>query len=241
MKSNLRAALLHVPLRMRRAGGAERGGAGFNERLERHVKASQQGAAAAREGEENMASIQKRILVIGKRADILERAVAALNKQGHAVAGTVSESPDTEFHAGDFDLITLGGGVDAATRERLHARFKEQNKDVMVLDVYAPIAAQQIAWALRRSSVEGELGSAFSVTEGDDAIVARATIERACTLRLDIYSYPGSALEPEVARIVDTSVTPGTHEFRFESERARDGFMAVLTLNGEEHHLHRLR
>ncbi|WP_437856165.1 hypothetical protein [Sorangium sp. So ce363] len=188
-----------------------------------------------------MASRAIRILVIGKRADILERSVAALNKQGHSAVGTLSASPDTEFHAGDFDLITLGGGVDAATRARLHARFKEQNKDVMVLDVYAPIASQQIAWALRRSSVEGELGSAFSVTEANDTFVARATIERACTLRLDIYSYPGGALEPEVARIVDTSVPQGTHEFRIEKQLARDGFMAVLTLNGEEHHLHRLQ
>ncbi|WP_437743220.1 hypothetical protein WME73_49060 [Sorangium sp. So ce302] len=188
-----------------------------------------------------MASRAIRILVIGKRADILERSVAALNKQGHSAVGTLSASPDTEFHAGDFDLITLGGGVDGATRARLHARFKEQNKDVMVLDVYAPIASQQIAWALRRSSVEGELGSAFSVTEANDTFVARATIERACTLRLDIYSYPGGALEPEVARIVDTSVPQGTHELRIEKQLARDGFMAVLTLNGEEHHLHRLQ
>ncbi|WP_437507663.1 hypothetical protein [Sorangium sp. So ce1099] len=188
-----------------------------------------------------MESRAKRILVIGRRADVLQRGVAALNEQGHAAVGTVSASPDAEFHAGDFDLITLGGGVDAVTRARLHARFKEQNKDVLVLDVYAPIAGQQIARALRRSSVEGELGSAFSVTEGDDAAVARATIERACALRLDIYSYPGSALEPEVARVADTSVIPGTHEFRFEKELARDGFMAVLTLNGEEHHLHRLQ
>jgi hypothetical protein len=188
-----------------------------------------------------MATRAKRILVIGKRADVLERGVAALNEQGHSAVGTLSASPDAEFHAGDFDLITIGGGVDAAARERLHARFKEQNKDVMVLDVYAPIAGQQIAWALRRSSVEGELGSAFSVTEGNDAFVARATVERACTLRLEIYSYPGSALEPEIARIADTSVTPGTHEFRVEKELARGGFMAVLTLNGEEHHLHRLK
>ncbi|WP_437733549.1 hypothetical protein [Sorangium sp. So ce1335] len=187
-----------------------------------------------------MASRAKRILVIGKRADILERGVAALKQQGHAAVGTVGASPDTEFHAGDFDLITLGGGVDPATRARLHARFKEQNKDVMVLDVYAPIAFQQITWALRRNSVEGELGSAFSVTEGEDAFVARATIERACALRLDIYSYPGSVLEPEIARVVDTSVTPGTHEFKVAKELARNGFMAVLTLNGEEHHLHRL-
>lgn len=188
-----------------------------------------------------MASRATRILVIGKRADVLERGVAALNAQGHSAVGTLSASPDTEFHAGDFDLITLGGGVDAATRARLHARFKEQNKDVMVLDVYAPIASQQIAWALRRSSVEGELGSAFSVTEADDAFVARATIERACTLRLDIYSYPGGALEPKVTRVVDTSVTQGTHELRIEEELAREGFMAVLTLNGEEHHLQRLQ
>ncbi|WP_437779335.1 hypothetical protein [Sorangium sp. So ce1097] len=187
-----------------------------------------------------MASRARRILVIGKRADILERGVAALNQQGYSAVGTVSASPDAEFHAGGFDLITVGGGVDPATRARLHARFKEQNKDVMVLDVYAPIAMQQIAWALRRNSVDGELGSAFSVTEGEDAFVARATIERACTLRLEIYSYPGSALEPEIARVVDTSVAPGTHELKVAKELARGGFMAVLTLNGEEHHLHRL-
>ncbi|WP_437316443.1 hypothetical protein [Sorangium sp. So ce385] len=187
-----------------------------------------------------MVSRPKRILVIGKRADILERSVAALKQQGHSAVGTSSASPDAEFHAGDFDLITIGGGVDAATRARLHARFKEQNKDVMVLDVYAPIAGQQIAWALGRSSVEGELGSAFSVTEGAGAFVARATIERACALRLEIYSYPGATLVPAIARVVDTSVAPGTHEFRLEEELVRNGFMAVLTLNGEEHHLHRL-
>ncbi|WP_437806469.1 hypothetical protein [Sorangium sp. So ce1078] len=187
-----------------------------------------------------MTSKPRRILVIGRRADVLQRGVAALNHQGFAAVGTVGDSPDTEFHAGDFDLITIGGGVDAATRERLRARFKEQNKNVMLLDVYAPIAGQQIARALKRNSVEGELASAFSVTEGADAFAASVTIEVPCLLRLDIYSYRGSSLEPEIVRVADATVSPGAHVFKFEKELARDGFMVVLTLNDEEHHLHRL-
>ncbi|WP_437963858.1 hypothetical protein WMF04_29535 [Sorangium sp. So ce260] len=182
----------------------------------------------------------RRILVIGRRADILQRSVEALNNQGFSAVGTVGESPETEFHAGDFDLITMGGGVDAATRERLRARFKAQNKEVMLLDVYAPIAGQQIARALRRNSVEGELASAFSVAEDAGAFVASVTIEVPCALRLDIYSYRGSSLEPEIVRVADVTVSPGQHVFKIEKELARDGFMVVLTLNDEEHHLHRL-
>ncbi|WP_437313197.1 hypothetical protein [Sorangium sp. So ce385] len=75
--------------------------------------------------------------------------MAELNQRGFSAVSTVGDSPDTELHAGDFDLMVIGGGVDAATRERMRTRFKKQNRDVMVLDVYAPTAGQQIARALR--------------------------------------------------------------------------------------------
>ncbi|WP_129353963.1 hypothetical protein [Sorangium cellulosum] len=187
-----------------------------------------------------MMTSAKRMLIIGLKREPLDSGVAALRAQGYAAVGAVGPAAAAEFDARDFDLITIGGGVDAAPRAELKARFKAQNKDVMLLDVYRPIAMQQIAWALRRSSVEGELASAFSVSEGEDGLVANATILRDCRLRLDIYRYPGSSTEPEVVRVVEASVTPGAHAFPFDEALARDGFMAVLTLNGEEHHLHRL-
>lgn len=186
-----------------------------------------------------MTTTSKRVLVIGRAGPVNHRVVDGLRELGFSAVGTTGESPAAEFHARDFELIAIGNGVDDASRRAFKESFKEQNKDVLLLDAYAPVAVKQIASALRRADGAPALASAFSVEDGGEELIARATIREACDLRLAIYRHRGSP-EAEVVPVAESSVAPGSHVFKFAKELARDGFMAVLTLNEEEIHLERL-
>jgi N-hydroxyarylamine O-acetyltransferase len=91
----------------------------------------------------------KRVLLIGRDPLVLETVTAELAGAGLALSGTTRVAEATEgFHAGNFDLIALGGGLDTETRSRLKRAFAEQNPQVRLLDATAPVAVRQILDAL---------------------------------------------------------------------------------------------
>lgn len=182
-------------------------------------------------------STSKKVLIIGRSPEVNQRVVAQVNALGFSAAGTTDMAQAAAFDARDFDLIAMGGGVDPATRAALRATFKEQNKDVLLLNAFAPVAAQQIARAL--SPDARDLASDFSLEDGGEEIIASVTILEACNLHVDIYR-PGASSQPDAVRVVESSVPRGTHVFRFKKELARDAFLSVLTVNDEEHHVHPL-
>jgi N-hydroxyarylamine O-acetyltransferase len=87
----------------------------------------------------------RRVLVIGRDPMVLELVMEELSQTGLVVSGTnrVAEAA-REFHAGDFELIALGGGLDAATRAALRQAFAEQAPGTRLLDAFAPAAVRQI-------------------------------------------------------------------------------------------------
>jgi len=187
-----------------------------------------------------MTTKAERVLVIGVVAEVNRQVVEGLKALGFSAVGTIEVSTAaTDFHARDFDLIAMGGGVDPATRRRLRETFEEQSKDVLLLNAFAPVAVQQIAWALRGSRDGGQYASAFSVEDRGEKLEARVTTRRDCRLHLDVYRTRGTN-QWDVVRVAEASVTAGAHGFEIDKELTRDGLMLVLTLNEEEHHHHRL-
>ncbi|UQA63535.1 hypothetical protein E8A73_004950 [Polyangium aurulentum] len=187
-----------------------------------------------------MTTKAERVLVIGVVAEVNRQVVDGLKALGFSAVGSIAPSTAaTDFHARDFDLIAMGGGVDAATRRRLREAFEEQNKDVLLLDGFAPVAVQQIAWTLRGSRDGGSHASDFSVEDRGEKLEARVTTRRDCRLRLDVYRSRGTN-QWDVVRVAEASVTAGAHGFEIDKEITRDALMLVLTLNEEEHLLHRL-
>lgn len=97
----------------------------------------------------------QRVLLIGRDPLVLETVVRELKQAGLAVSGTnrVAEAAQ-DFHARDFELIVLGGGVDQATRSALRQAFAEQNPKARLLDAFAPVATRQILAALKTPAPE---------------------------------------------------------------------------------------
>ncbi|MFP4537266.1 MAG: arylamine N-acetyltransferase family protein [Dichotomicrobium sp.] len=91
-----------------------------------------------------------RVLVIGRSPLVLETVMEELGALGMTVTGTTEpDKAATAFDATGFDLIALGGGIPNALRSTLKRSFAAQNPAVRLLDTYAPVAAAQIADALR--------------------------------------------------------------------------------------------
>lgn len=116
--------------------------------------------------EDFSALADRRVLLIGRDPMVLELVMKELAQTGLVVTGTnrVAEAA-TEFHAGDFELIALGGGLDAAMRAALRQAFEEQNPQVRLLDAFAPTAVRQVIDTLKH----GEPSSAVDL----DAYFAR--------------------------------------------------------------------
>ena len=102
--------------------------------------------------------VGNRVLALGRLPEVLETVLGELAALGiDAVGTTEAKSAPERFDAREFGLITFGGGLRGPVEERLKQRFAEQNPSVRFLDVYAPLAAQQIVDALRatrRATVE---------------------------------------------------------------------------------------
>lgn len=184
-----------------------------------------------------MTASANRVLVIGVLPEVNRGVVAELTALGISAVGTTDVQGATSYHAGDFEVIAMGGGVDPATRAELRKSFEAQSTSVRVIDTFAPIAARHIASALRRSPDAEGFASAFSVEDGGEKLIARVTVRRDCELRLDAYAGPSPW---KVTRVAASSVSPGSPVLEIEKELVRDALMLVLTLNDEEYHLHRL-
>lgn len=90
-----------------------------------------------------------RVLVLGRVPEVLETVLDELAGLGIRAEGTIGpEEADERFDAGDFDLISFGGGIPAETVERLQRSFARQNPEVRLLRTYAPRAVREIAAAL---------------------------------------------------------------------------------------------
>jgi N-hydroxyarylamine O-acetyltransferase len=87
----------------------------------------------------------KRILLIGRSALVLEVIAGELKACGFDVDGTTTpDNAPKQFNAKDFDLIAIGGGVDAATNASIKAAFARQHPETYLLDAWAPAAVRQI-------------------------------------------------------------------------------------------------
>ncbi|MDN3519393.1 arylamine N-acetyltransferase [Aquisalimonas lutea] len=90
-----------------------------------------------------------RVLVIGRSPEVLETVLDELSGVGLRAQGTTDpERADEHFDAGEFDLIAFGGGVAAATAERLQRAFRQRNPGVRLLRTFAPRAVREIVTAL---------------------------------------------------------------------------------------------
>jgi hypothetical protein len=179
------------------------------------------------------------VLVIGARKDVLDKVKAELRAMGIEALGTTEvETASANFSARSVDLIAFGGGLSNAVRERLKSEFRAQKPQVILLDVFAPVAASQIATALGGERNARRLASGFEVTQRNGAHVVRLDVLEECAVRVQLFHL---ADPPSDETIVERHVTAGPFETSISKNRIRgSASILIVTLGGRESYTHRI-
>ena len=179
-----------------------------------------------------MVGTTKRVLIIGRVAAVNHRVVAWLVERGYAAVGAAGEGAFPELDARDFDLVAIGAGVDATTRAELKRRFQAQHPDVLLLDAYGPLAAEQVEDALRRAEGVPRCLESLVVEDAGEWRQVRVAVVRPCRLQLDVYRHHGSP-EPDIMPVATAQVVAGTHLFAVARAWTGEGHMLILRTDDE--------
>jgi hypothetical protein len=129
----------------------------------------------------------KRILLLGKRPDVMQRLLrqvhaAGLQAQGSTDLATLHQ----QFNALDFDLIGLGGGLEPPERQALTVEFQRRNPAVEVVDLVAPLVVEQLRYHTQKGAAP--LLSDLRVRVPNDVEISFSTAD-ACKLEASFYHY----------------------------------------------------
>lgn len=180
-----------------------------------------------------------KVLVIGKSRETLEKVKSGLAAKGIIAHGTTEiEMASVHFDANDYDLVAFGGGVETPIREKLKSKFRKQNRDIILLDTFAPIAVQHIAAAMQGDLDKREFASRFEVSEHERAYRLRLDVMKACDVRVEVY-HLGERLQAET--LVERHIPSGPFEARIDENRIRRGLnMILVMLEGKEFYFQRI-
>ena len=182
-----------------------------------------------------------RVLVLGRLPEILDDVTQQLVARGVSARGSIdAEHAADQFDAKDFDLISFGGGVVGPLNERLRLEFTRQNSEVQFLDVFAPVAVQQIVAALEGPDKPLRYVAGFHVAEDGADYVVTATILQPCSVRIEVHQTLEAPL-PHVKVVQESAAAPGPFECRIDAHYRIHGHMLLMMLNEEECCLHRMQ
>jgi DNA-binding NtrC family response regulator len=78
------------------------------------------------------------ILVIGRHAQIMETVLRLINSQaGWSATGAITDEEAIEkFNQGQFDLVLIGGGVEATSEQKFRVEFEKINPRIKIIRHY---------------------------------------------------------------------------------------------------------
>ena len=181
-----------------------------------------------------------RVLVLGRLPEVLPTVTQQLVAHGVAAQGSIdAEHAADQFDARDFDLISFGAGVIGPLNERLRLEFGRQNSQVRFLDIFAPVAVNQIISALAGPDRPRKFVADFGVTEDGSDYIVNATILQPCTVRIEVHQTLQAPL-PRVKVIDESAASPGPFERRIDARYRIHGQMLLMMLNDDECCLHQM-
>lgn len=171
-----------------------------------------------------------RVLVIGKHPGMGRRLRSALRARGIAAETlTVAKAISEGFDATAFDLVALGGGVEPDDRERLKKTVRRGNPSVQLLDVFAPVAVEQIDRALRGEGDRRHYASEVLFIRHSGNVCVRLDLRRSCRVRVEVH-HLGEKLEGW--KVEDCEARPGALEVSINQSWLRKGPNMVLAIVG---------
>lgn len=170
--------------------------------------------------------------MLGRVAAVNQRVVDRLVARGIAAVGAAGEGSFPDVDAREFDLVGLGAGIDPETRAALKQRLRGQQPAVELLDVYGPLAAEQIAAALRRAAGAPPVLGELAVEALAEVVLVRVVALQPCRLQVDVFRHRGSP-EAEVVPVAAAAVTAGTHTFAVGEAFTGEGHVLVVRADDE--------
>jgi hypothetical protein len=83
-----------------------------------------------------MEEAKLKVLILGRHQDILNRVLAALNKLPVRIDGAITDDQAFDFlDRNQYDVISIGGGIEAETRERIRDVLITNMPDIQVIEV----------------------------------------------------------------------------------------------------------
>lgn len=94
----------------------------------------------------------KKILIIGRHEDMLQRAIKLLRENEYTAIGhTRDEDALMEFQRTPFDGVVIGGGVEFASRQLFEIEFPKMNSRVKVLSAHPNTLLDELSTAFKNS------------------------------------------------------------------------------------------
>ncbi len=155
-----------------------------------------------------------RVLLVGKRARVLDRLADALRNEGmHVREDTDFEHARTHVDGSTIDVLALGRAVTGARREGLVSSLKAKNPSLKVVDGLAPITPLLVAQIQEAVTDPGEAARVVSgagILPGDDRVVL--TLRRPATVAIVLHRLDALYRAHE-QRIYDGPLGRGRHTF----------------------------
>ena len=159
----------------------------------------------------------------------------------------LSESLQVRIYPGQADLA-----ADAAqqvhdylqqvlvTQGHAHVILASAASQVQFLDVFPPVAVNQIILALKGPDRPLQYIADFRAAEDGLDYVVTATILQPCEVRIEVHQTLEAPL-PRVKVVEQSAATPGPFERRIDAQYRIHGHMLLMMLNDEECCLHRMQ
>ncbi|MBY0436390.1 MAG: hypothetical protein K2U26_20025 [Cyclobacteriaceae bacterium] len=89
--------------------------------------------------------IEKKVLVIGRHPEIMQRVLTLLQQHGYnAIGKQENEEALTAFNNDSFQAVVIGGGVDSTSRALFHREFSRLNPCVKIIDAHPLTVLQEL-------------------------------------------------------------------------------------------------
>lgn len=178
-----------------------------------------------------------RVLVLGRMQAVLDDIVMQLEAAGIEAQGTTEAERAAElFDAREFDLVVFGSGLVGAVSDNLRLELSYRNPAVRFTETFAPVATKQIVAALQGRRTRHAIG--FGVAGEGGGYRIQATLLKPAVVRLDVYHLADGRLASET--VEERPAEPGPYELLLGPEYRPNGWMVMLTVDGEEFHVYRM-
>jgi DNA-binding response OmpR family regulator len=91
----------------------------------------------------------KRLLIIGRYPEVMQRITALLQAQGYSIDSALTDDEALKiFSEKSFDAVVIGGGVEPQSRQVFQTTFRGHNAAIKIIDANPQTILKELAMTL---------------------------------------------------------------------------------------------